>query len=311
MSDNPKELIFLFIGVSTAQSSSVASFPKWMELLGRPEVKMEGVDFALDDEPERYRATLERMRSREDVLGGLVTSHKISLVEAGRDLFDELTPFAEMLGEVSCIYKRDSRLIGETMDAHAGGAALRDEIGHHYFRNREASVLILGAGGAATGLSLDLLTRPDPSDRPGNLILVDRSRERLQRIDNILRSIDHDARVDLFLHDKAEENDALVAELPDGSVVINATGMGKDTPGSPVTDGVRFPAGGRIWELNYRGPRKYLVQAREQASSRGLYVFDGWGYFIRGWSSIIGRVLDVEIDAELRKKMGRAARTSQ
>ena len=37
-------------------------------------------------------------------------------------------------------------------------------------------------------------------------------------------------------------NDAIMAGLPEDSIVINATGMGKDTPGSPITDAGLFPA---------------------------------------------------------------------
>jgi len=303
--------VFIFIGVSTAQSSSVHSFPLWMDVLGRPDVEMEGVDFDLNDKPERYRATLQRIREKPEVLGALVTSHKISIVEAGRDLFDELTPFAEILGEASCIYKRDGKMIGEAMDAFAGGAALDDEIGEDYFAISSGHLLILGAGGAATGLLLHLLSKENTSARPRNIALVDRSPERLSRLEAILDKIDHTASIDFLLHDTSEQNDAVMRRLPTGSVVINATGMGKDTPGSPVTDAVRFPEEGRIWELNYRGERQFLKQAQTQSEERRLVVFDGWGYFVHGWSSIIGRILDVEIDAETRARMGHIALTQK
>ena len=39
-------------------------------------------------------------------------------------------------------------------------------------------------------------------------------------------------------------NDQILAGMPDGMVVVNATGMGKDTPASPVTDAGVFPCPG-------------------------------------------------------------------
>ena len=59
-------------------------------------------------------------------------------------------------------------------------------------------------------------------------------------------------------------NDTLMGQLPPASLVINATGMGKDLPGSPITDGGLFPIGGVAWELNYRGELQFLRQALAQ-----------------------------------------------
>ena len=59
-----------------------------------------------------------------------------------------------------------------------------------------------------------------------------------------------------------------MARLPDDSIVINATGMGKDTPGSPVTNAGLFPRGGIAWEFNYRGELDFMHQALAQGESR-------------------------------------------
>jgi shikimate 5-dehydrogenase len=74
--------------------------------------------------------------------------------------------------------------------------------------------------------------------------------------------------------------------------------MGKDTPGSPITDAAVFPAGGLVWELNYRGELPFLGQALRQRASRGLQVHDGWRYFIHGWAAVIEEVFDVKIGEE-------------
>jgi len=93
-------------------------------------------------------------------------------------------------------------------------------------------------------------------------------------------------------------NDGLVRDLPPGSLVINATGMGKDTPGSPITDGAEFPDSGFAWELNYRGDLQFLHQALKQKESRRLQVYDGWRYFIHGWACVIEEVFDLRINED-------------
>ena len=86
--------------------------------------------------------------------------------------------------------------------------------------------------------------------------------------------------------------DALVAALPPASLVVNATGLGKDAPGSPLTDGARFPRDAVAWDLNYRGDLVFLDQARAAGHVR---VEDGWVYFLHGWTQVIAEVFDLEI----------------
>jgi shikimate 5-dehydrogenase len=88
-----------------------------------------------------------------------------------------------------------------------------------------------------------------------------------------------------------------VAGLPDGSLVINATGLGKDAPGSPLSDAAVFPRKGIVWDLNYRGDLIFLDQARRQAADRELQVEDGWTYFLYGWTQVIAEVFDIAIPA--------------
>ena len=78
-------------------------------------------------------------------------------------------------------------------------------------------------------------------------------------------------------------------------MVVNATGLGKDAPGSPLTDSARFPQDGIAWEFNYRGDLAFLGRARAAAHKSGLTVEDGWVYFIHGWTRVIAEVFDIDI----------------
>jgi hypothetical protein len=72
--------------------------------------------------------------------------------------------------------------------------------------------------------------------------------------------------------------------------------MGKDIPGSPVTDEGQFPLGGIAWELNYRGELDFMHQVLAQEESRSVHVEDGWLYFLHGWTQVVAEVLHITID---------------
>ena len=98
-----------------------------------------------------------------------------------------------------------------------------------------------------------------------------------------------------------------MSRLPEYSIVINATGMGKDTPGSPITDEGIFPRNGIAWEFNYRGELDFMHQALAQVESRNLRVEDGWIYFLHGWSQVVAEVLQITLTEELFNKLNDAA----
>ena len=272
------------------------TFPRWMEILGRTDVAIEGVDLPLDAPPAQYRRVVERIKDDPAVAGALVTSHKINLLEAALDLFDVLETYAALCREVSCIARRSGRLLGAATDPVAGERSLHEILGAGYFGRSDGEVLCLGAGGAGTALALSLSGCSDPADRPRRFTAVDVDPARLARLNVLLAGRENGIDFRLIHNTRPQQNDRLVGALPPGSVVINATGLGKDRPGSPVTDEVCFPQDGVIWELNYRGELDFLQQAKGQALARNLRVADGWRYFLHGWLSVIACVLDITID---------------
>ena len=89
--------------------------------------------------------------------------------------------------------------------------------------------------------------------------------------------------------------------------MANATGMGKDRPGSPLSDRVVFPRKAAVWEFNYRGSLEFLHQARAQQEVRELLVEDGWVYFLHGWAQVVAQVFDVELTPELFARLAARA----
>jgi shikimate 5-dehydrogenase len=110
--------------------------------------------------------------------------------------------------------------------------------------------------------------------------------------------IDSTIEIEYVLNTDPRRNDARLSTLPEGSLVINATGMGKDRPGSPVTDEGLFPLHSVAWDLNYRGELDFLRQARAQAQQRHVEVHDGWGYFVGSWAEHIAEIFHLAITQE-------------
>jgi shikimate 5-dehydrogenase len=289
---------FYFIGVTTRQSSINRVFPRWAQALGRPEVVLEGIDCKLNDEPETYRRAVAQIKYDPLSLGGLVTAHKINLLNAARDMFDYLDPYARICGEVSSISKREAALRGHAKDPITAGLSLDAVIGDGYFARTGGAVLCFGAGGSAVAIALHLIDKADAADRPKRFIVVNRSPARLTHLKEMVDTQTTDIAFEYVENADPLRNDALMAAMPPGSIIINATGMGKDTPGSPITDAGIFPERALSWELNYRGELDFWHQSMAQVDSRGVIVEDGWLYFVHGWTQVVAEVLDVELTPE-------------
>jgi shikimate dehydrogenase len=100
--NKPKKIItknqptFYFIGVTTKKSSIMKVFPLWMKVLGREDVVIEGWDCKIHDEPDKYREAVAQIKYDPLSLGALVTTHKIDLLNATRDMFDTLDHYANI-----------------------------------------------------------------------------------------------------------------------------------------------------------------------------------------------------------------------
>jgi shikimate dehydrogenase len=298
---------FYFVGVTTSKSSIMKVFPRWMDVIRRSDVVIEGIDHAIHDAPEAYRQTVAQMKYDPLSLGALVTTHKIDLLEAARDMFDELHSSARLTGEVSSISKRDGKLWGHAKDPLTAGLSLDAITGPGYFGRTGGHVLCFGAGGSGKAMSLHLITKAESADRPKRMIVTNRSLGRLENLQAMVAQLETDIEFEYIQNNDPRRNDAIMEGLPQGSIVINATGMGKDTPGSPVTDAGLFPKNGIAWEINYRGELDFWHQAMAQQDSRSLVVEDGWLYFLHGWTQVIAEVLHLELDDETFSRLADVA----
>lgn len=304
-----KQPTFYFIGVTTSKSSIMSVFPLWMKILGREGVRIEGCDLKIHDSQEAYRGTVAQIKYDPLSLGALVTTHKIDLLTATRDMFDYLDHYAKITGEVSSISKNKGKLEGHAKDPISSGLSLDAIIGKDYFLRTKGHVLCFGAGGSAIATFLHLANKKDKADRPRQFIFVNRSQGRLDHAKEMIETLHTDIDVKYIQNSNPIVNDRIMGELPDHSIVINATGMGKDTPGSPITWEGKFPKHGIAWEFNYRGELDFMHQALAQAEARDIQVENGWLYFIHGWTQVISQVLHFDLTPELLEKFAQEAQT--
>ena len=296
-----------FIGVTTGKSSIMRVFPRWMEALGIDAV-IKGMDFAPHSDPEAYREAVAFIKNDPLSLGALVTTHKIDLFHACRDLFEEADPYAEMLGEVSSISKRDGKLIAHAKDPISSGLALESFVPADFWKDFGGEVLLLGAGGSSLAMSVYLTQERHGANVPKRITISNRSLPRIEAAKRILAPCEKRTEFRYLVSPEPADNDRVLADLPPHSLVVNATGLGKDAPGSPLTDAGVFPEDSLVWEINYRGDLIFKQQAEAQAQEKRLVIEDGWTYFIHGWTQVIAEVFHVPIEGETLEELSRIAR---
>ncbi len=292
-----------FIGVTTGKSSIMKVFPEWAEYLGI-DAEIKGFDFKPHDNPSSYMEAVKFIKDDPLSMGALVTTHKLDLLDACRSEFDGLGHYAKELHEISSISKRGKELWGHAKDPITVGLSFEAFIKDGYWKESGAEMLILGAGGSSLALMTYLIGRArDGRDLPSKIIINNRSSRRLDELHRHADKMIAEAGVtgmnlEFNLCPELEDNDSVVSGLKAGSLIVNATGLGKDGPGSPLTDNAVFPEKGLAWEFNYRGDLVFLDQAEAQKKSKKLTIEDGWIYFIHGWTRVIAEVFHRDIPTE-------------
>ena len=280
----------VFVGVTTASSLVHRALPAWGPLLGRA-LGLRGVDIGLGADDGTYARLLGELRADDGVAGAVVTSHKAAVFRAGRALFAHLDPLAVACEEVNAISRRADGLHGWARDPVSVGRVV-DRI----WPGAQGQVVCLGAGGTAVALAHHLFATREAV----RLVCADRDHGAVENLSRLA------GRPVLGYVGEGPWDD-LVSAAPPGSLIVNATGLGKDRPGSPTTSQARFPRRAVLWELNYRGDLQFLNAGRAQADGSGLQVHDGWQLFCHGWAAALTVILDLPDDDELGDRFAGAA----
>ncbi|MBW9121748.1 shikimate dehydrogenase [Microbacterium trichothecenolyticum] len=301
---------FTFFGVTTGSSAIRRIFPLWMEELGI-DSQLVGLDFPVDAPAADYRRAVAQIKGDPDAVGGLITTHKLNVLAAARDLFDDLDDSAQLLKETSCIHKDGERLLGAALDDRTSLLGLDALVGQDYWKE-DHDLVLLGAGGASIALTLGL-HRAARTGRamPSRVVVTARSQPRLDEMRELHHRIGFGVPIDYVIAGAPEEADRVVAASSRGSVIVNATGMGKDRPGSPLSPNAPYPPQAVLWDMNYRGELKFLADARESPRA-DLRVVDGWDYFVYSWTKVVAVVygIDIPVTGPRFDRLSHLARTA-
>jgi shikimate 5-dehydrogenase len=290
-----KKPTFYYIGVTTTKSSIMRVFPKWADYLGIGGTPIVGINCKIHDDPKIYRKIVEFIKNDKNSLGALVTSHKIDLYDAASDLFDHIDFYTKLLGELSCISKRNGELWAHAKDPITSGLSYESFIPKDHWKKNEGEICIMGAGGASLALTTYLIESMDNKNLPSKIHVTNRTIPRLEKMKKLHSQINQKAKFEYHHCPTPEDNDQIVSNLKEYSLVINGTGAGKDFPGSPISDSVEFPRNGFAWDFNFRGDLLFLKQAHAQERMKNLHVEDGWVYFLHGWQRVIAEVFHLDI----------------
>ncbi|MCL2248104.1 MAG: shikimate dehydrogenase [Oscillospiraceae bacterium] len=297
-----------FIGVTTQSSSIMKVFPKWAEALGLKDTVIKGIDLPLHAPKEQYREVIDFLKNDPLSMGALVTTHKIDLYNSAKDMFDYIDPYAEELSEVSCLSKKDGKFCAHAKDPISSGLALENFVPDNFWKDRGGQVLLLGAGGSSLAMSIYFGQDKWGDNVPSKVIIANRSTPRLDSAKEHLKRVADRINLTCKHGPTPADNDKIIADLPPYSLIVNATGLGKDAPGSPTTDAVNYPENSLVWEINYRGELLFMHQALAQKESKKLHVEDGWIYFIHGWTQVISEVFHIPIEGEILDKLSEIAK---
>ncbi len=201
--------------------------------------------------PEQVPARIAALRL-PGVLGANVTvPHK----QAAFASVDEASDRARRAGAVNTIVNRDGRLFGENTDIPGFLSPLRD-LG---LVLASASVIVLGAGGAARGIMVALLT--------AGCTQVTVANRRPETAARMIAAIEPSIPVDI-----APLDESLASRLPGATLLVNATSIGWEGDVLPIPEQLldALPPSALVYDLTYR--ETPLIRA---AARRGLATLDG------------------------------------
>ncbi|MFC3502145.1 hypothetical protein ACFOOK_14400 [Micromonospora krabiensis] len=303
--------LVLFVGIDTGGSLVHRVFGRWARELGQPWT-LRGVDLPPDTPPATYRRLVRAMRDNPAVRGGIVTAHKLRLHRACAAELDGADRLVGLTHEVNTLATADGAVTAYARDAVSLAHVLPRLLRHSSARDRTGlHVLCLGAGGAATALLLTLHLDIDavagargPVDSPARVTFTDTRPEALDDLRRVAeRAGVANARLSYVPVGAPADHDALLADLPTPALVVNATGLGKDAPGSPLTDTAPLTPDTVAWDLNYRGDLTFLRQAVEA----GAHPVDGWDYFVAGWAGGLTAIAGIPLTDALLARLADAA----
>lgn len=206
-------------------------------------------------ESDALAAAVGRLRWDGYVGANVTIPHKERVIE----LLDECGRLAREVGAVNTIVKEDGRLLGHNTDVSGFLRALKEQGG---FDPSGASVILLGAGGAARAAALALA-----EEGVASLTIANRTLGRAGSLADELRG-----RV-AAVAPAPLQNAALAGALDGADLIVNATSVGMDRSGdrgkSPLPASM-IPSDALVYDMVYVPAQTPLLAEARKAGARTL-----------------------------------------
>jgi len=225
--------------------------------------KLEWRYLTLEVPPENLAAAVAGMKAMGFSGGNFTIPHKVAVIEH----LDELSQAAELMGAVNCVHHVDGKLIGDNTDGKGFVESLRE-----ITDPAEKQVVILGAGGAARAIAVELALAG-----VAQITIVNRTAERGQALVDLLNER---ANVAASL----VELEGMYAVPEETEILINATsvGLGDADAVLPIQVDTLFK-GLVTADVVFNPPEtRFLRDAQEQ----GCQILDGLGMLVN--QAVIG-----------------------
>jgi shikimate dehydrogenase len=225
-------------------------------------------------EPEVLGDAVRGMRAMGFRGGNVTTPHKIAIVKH----LDRIAESASLMGAVNCIVRRGRELVGENTDGKGFVQSLRAKTDPSGKR-----VIILGAGGAARAIAVELALAGART-----LVIVNRSPDRGRELAELIRS-----RTKVAAETMPWDGDYKIPA--DADVLVNATSLGlfPDVEARIPLDASTITPRLVIADVIPNPPDTRLLR---EARARGCGVLDGLGMLVN--QGIIGFKYWTGVDAE-------------
>lgn len=207
-----------------------------------------------DVPPEDLPAALSRLHALGFRGLNLTVPHKVIAFDCVRSV----DPAAQPIGAVNTLLWTPDGWHGYNTDGYGLATAVQEELGRSL---AGASILLLGAGGAARGAAVECLQQ-----HCARLWIANRSADNLRRLLDLLAPLARAIPVRGF------EPGHPPADLPDDLLIINATsaGLRAEDPLPFDLSTVRHAAG--VYDMIYNPPQTQLLAA---AAARGIPTANG------------------------------------
>jgi shikimate dehydrogenase len=217
----------------------------------------------LEVSPEQLPAAMAGMRAMGFRGANFTIPHKVAVIEH----LDELSDAAQLMGAVNCVNRVEDRLIGDNTDGKGFVRSLREVTDP-----AEKSVVILGAGGAARAIAVELGLAG-----VAKITIVNRTPERGQPLASLLSE-----QVKIEAEYQPWEGKYAVSE--ECEILINATSIGLNDAAAMVPiDCNTLRSELIVADVVFNPPRtKFLLAAAE----KNCTVVDGLGMLVN--QAVIG-----------------------